>query len=570
MKLGPKYIPDNPHLAHKRMKNEIDVVMRKVNKISGEHGWTIPSQRCEFFKASLTNILTSCHDRYPSSDHLKIIKNLERKFEATKTIIRKTDKSKVFHLGTTDDHILKARTYMTRTDAYQDLEGINPLDSLVKRANEFLYALWVNKHITQKHYENLKIQREEAELAHLYFLPKAHKPQTPLRPIVAGMKSPTIGISKWLDGLLRPLFNQLACDTAIENGTQLIKSVERWSDNYLTPSTTFISMDVTDLYTMIPQEGGVIAIKRLLEEHNLKQIDGIKKEIVLALTRFVITNNYFYFDGSYYKQIRGGAMGSPLTLTIANTYMYFVERPIAKWAHRTFSLYYRYIDDLFIMSNISEEILEGLVKFWNRLDKNIVFSESIGKNVQYLDVNFENRGGELISKVYHKPSHELYFLPFSSIHAQHIKRNIPFGALVRAMRYSSSYDDYKLEEAHICMSLLLNRYPLNFILKQFERVSQVFHCAVPTQENFLRIRRTFLNNTRNEIIQKKIDFEVNIMCHFSFCKGMSDFATSFHKLWNECFSDTPIGSRKPIVGSRRLDNLLDYLVHKKPNKLFLK
>ncbi|CAF5100970.1 unnamed protein product, partial [Rotaria sp. Silwood1] len=119
-------------------------------------------------------------------------------------------------------------------------------------------------------------------------------------------------------------------------------------------------MDVTDLYTMIPQEGGVTAIKRLIEASGLKQIDGVKKEIILALTRFVMTNNYFYLDGSYYKQIRGGAMGSPLTLTIANAYMYFVERPISKWANRTCSLYYRYIDDLFIVSNVHADILKGL------------------------------------------------------------------------------------------------------------------------------------------------------------------------------------------------------------------
>ncbi|CAF0803632.1 unnamed protein product [Adineta steineri] len=167
-------------------------------------------------------------------------------------------------------------------------------------------------------------------------------------------------------------------------------------------------MDVTDLYTMIPQEGGVTAIKRLMETSNLKQIDGVKKEIILALTRFVMTNNYFYFDGSYYKQIRGGAMGSPLTLTIANTYMYFVERPVFKWAHRTCSLYFRYIDDLFIM-----------------LDSNIELSESIGITAEYLDVKLENRGGVLITEVFHKPSHEPYSLPFTSTHAQHIKKNIP-------------------------------------------------------------------------------------------------------------------------------------------------
>jgi hypothetical protein len=108
-------------------------------------------------------------------------------------------------------------------------------------------------------------------------------------------------------------------------------------------------MDVTNLYTMIPQEGGVTAIKRLIEATGL-------------------------------KQIRDEAMGSPLTLTIANAYMYFVERPISKWATRTCSLYYRYIDDLFIMSNVHADILKGLVRFWNRLDSNIEFSETIGQS----------------------------------------------------------------------------------------------------------------------------------------------------------------------------------------------
>ena len=95
-------------------------------------------------------------------------------------------------------------------------------------------------------------------------------------------------------------------------------------------------------------------------------------------------------------------MGSPLTLTIANAYMYFVERPISKWAIRTNSLYYRYIDDLFIMSNVYVDTLKGLVNYWNKLDININLSASIGHIAEYLDLKIENRGGSLISEVFHK------------------------------------------------------------------------------------------------------------------------------------------------------------------------
>ncbi|CAF3386837.1 unnamed protein product [Rotaria socialis] len=543
--------------------------MKKINRRFVEHGWVLPNQRLQIFKDSLEKILTDCHDRHPPSEELKQLNTLRNKIDETKTIIRKTDKSKVFHLGKLDDYKEKARAYMNQTQAYQDLGTSNPLESLVNKTNDFLYGLWRNKHITQKQYERLKVEKEQTEIAHLYFLPKAHKPKTPLRPIMAGLKSPTIAISRWLDGLLRPLFNRLANETTILNGSQLVKQIEQWSAKYLTSTTSFITMDVTDLYTMIPQEGGIKAIRKLMETSNIKQIDGVKKEIILALARFVMTNNYFYLDGLYYKQIRGGAMGSPLTLTIANAYMYFVERPISKWAIRTNSLYYRYIDDLFIMSNVDVDTLKGLVNHWNKLDININLSASIGHTAEYLDLKIENRGGSLISEVFHKASHEPYFLPFTSVHAKHIKKNIPYAALVRAIRYSSSFDAFKREEAHIIVSLLLNKYPKDFILDQLKRVPQSFRCVVPTRRNYSDIRKTFLENSSKESKKARIDFEATIFCHFSFCKGMKDFSTLFHKLWDDCFSDTAITNITPIVGSKRLHNLHDYLVKKKPDRLML-
>ena len=42
---------------------------------------------------------TDCHDKHPPSIQLKEIKNLKNKLQMTQTVIRKTDKSKVFHLG---------------------------------------------------------------------------------------------------------------------------------------------------------------------------------------------------------------------------------------------------------------------------------------------------------------------------------------------------------------------------------------------------------------------------------------------------------------------------------------
>ncbi|CAF3888946.1 unnamed protein product [Adineta steineri] len=88
-------------------------------------------------------------------------------------------------------------------------------------------------------------------------------------------------------------------------------------------------------------------------------------------------------------------------------------------------------------------------KYVKRLDGNIELSESTGSTAEYLDVKLGNRRGVLITEVFHKPSHRPYSLPFTSTHAQRIKKNNPYVALTRAIRYSSNFDAYKREEVHI-------------------------------------------------------------------------------------------------------------------------
>jgi uncharacterized protein YjhX (UPF0386 family) len=77
LKLGPQYIPNNPHLAHIRMTNEIELVVKKINKIFVEHGWVLPQQRLQIFRVSLEKILIECQDRHPTSIKLKEINMLK-------------------------------------------------------------------------------------------------------------------------------------------------------------------------------------------------------------------------------------------------------------------------------------------------------------------------------------------------------------------------------------------------------------------------------------------------------------------------------------------------------------
>ncbi|CAF3517214.1 unnamed protein product, partial [Rotaria sp. Silwood2] len=305
---------------------------------------TIQSNQSQDINSSSTN-------NKKKKNYGRLVKRLKHKIRSANLILQKTDKSKVFHLGTRQHYEKKSNEYMEKTKAYECLGENDPLPNLIERTNKYLLDLRLAHWITQKQYEILCVKPTEAKLAHLYYLPKTNKPGTPLRPIVSGLKHPTIKISKYLDELLRPLFDKIALKTTVTSGFDAMKQLYEWSTYNLREETLLCTIDVVDLYTMIPQTEGVLAIKKMLDYLKLKQIGGLKVETIIRLSRFVIKNNYFSYEGQYYHQIRGGAMGSPLTLTIANCYMFFFERDIAKQITNGGGLYLRYIEDIFITVN---------------------------------------------------------------------------------------------------------------------------------------------------------------------------------------------------------------------------
>lgn len=50
---------------------------------------------------------------------------------------------------------------------------------------------------------------------------------------------------------------------------------------------------------MVPQIEGVLSLKKMLDELKLKQVGGLRTETIIRLSRFVMKNNYFFYDGQY-------------------------------------------------------------------------------------------------------------------------------------------------------------------------------------------------------------------------------------------------------------------------------
>ena len=135
----------------------------------------------------------------------------------------------------------------------------------------------------------------------------------------------------------------MARKTTYINGYDLIRALEKYaSEGRLLPTTLFFTFDVADLYTMIPRQGALEALMRFLVKHlHRGRIGTLSINDIMRMARLVLDTNYFAYKDKYYLQIRGGAMGSAFTMTLANIYMLEWEQSLVEHQQAYDELYGR-------------------------------------------------------------------------------------------------------------------------------------------------------------------------------------------------------------------------------------
>ena len=53
---------------------------------------------------------------------------------------------------------------------------------------------------------------------------------------------------------------------------------------------------------------------------------------IILLLEFCLKNTYFSFQGQFYEQVEGAAMGSPVSPIVANLYMEYLEQKALRTA----------------------------------------------------------------------------------------------------------------------------------------------------------------------------------------------------------------------------------------------
>ena len=156
----------------------------------------------------------------------------------------------------------------------------------------------------------------------LYGFPKIHKKNNPLRPIVSGRGSVTYKVAKELARILKPLTGNTIHH--VNNSSEFADDIKR---NRLDNGECIIFYDVSALFTSIPVKSAIQIIKNKLEQdRELHKITNMSTNNMLELLEFCLCNTYFLFQGQFYEQTKGAAMGSPASPVVANLYMQYFEQ----------------------------------------------------------------------------------------------------------------------------------------------------------------------------------------------------------------------------------------------------
>jgi len=242
------------------------------------------------------------------------LKNLKRNDNIT---IKKADKSAGIVILNTIDYETKIYTMLNDNNTYT-LTDIDDTTTVKTKADELLFTLYNQHYINKKQFTNLTdfIPRTPQ----FYGIPKIHKINNPLRPIVSQIDGPTSSISKYLDKLLTIAEAQIPF--LLQDTTAFLQLIDKHRN--IEPNTILVTLDVVSLYTNIPHVEGAKLVTEFYSETldkwpiSANTLRPISPERLEELILFVLQHTTFEFNGNYYTQNYGTTMGANFSVKFAN------------------------------------------------------------------------------------------------------------------------------------------------------------------------------------------------------------------------------------------------------------
>ena len=323
-----------------------------------------------------------------------------------------------------------------------------------KRSSTALKDCEHKGYITTK--QRMHLAHQFSSPPQIYGLPKVHKEGVPLRPIVAAIGSPSHLLVKELTRILSPLAGK--SPSHVRNSADFMQRIRQTS---LAETDIMISFDVVSLFTNVPVDEALLVIaERLQQDTTLEERTSIPIPNLCHLVELCLNSPYFQFGGSYFEQVKGAAMGSPLSPVVANIFMEALETRALETLPYKSKMWLRYVDDVFAIWPHGDDRLKTFYQYINGQNRSIQFTmerEAEGK-IAFLDVQLERCGASALTSVFRKKTHTYRYLNFNSHHPAKVFRGVVQCLRVRAEKVCGGGKRWQ-EIQHLRQVFMANGYP---------------------------------------------------------------------------------------------------------------
>ena len=348
-----------------------------------------------------------------------------------------------------------------------------------------------------------------------------------------------------MDHFIQPLVHKLP--SYLRDSTHLINILKglRLPDNAI-----LASLDVTSLYTNIPNTEGINATASYLFKYRLHTENPTNSSLCKLLDLVLSTNN-FRFDNKEYLQIGGTAMGTKLAPSFANLFMGHFEEKFVYSYHLQPFIWKRFIDDIFFVWTYGQTELDKFVAYLNNCHNTIKFTLEVScSKINFLDITISNDTDGLVStNLYCKPTDSHNYLLYSSEHPRHLLNGIPYSQFVRIKRLCSKPEDFRLNALMLITHFIRRGYPKHLVSGALEKADNL------NRDDLLN-KETLKKHTDQTNTQKFYC----VTTHNPQNPPLRQIITSNWDILGKTKTTRPLLDSEVIFGLRRNKNLSDHLV----------
>ncbi|KAH8149769.1 uncharacterized protein LAJ45_06400 [Morchella importuna] len=323
----------------------------------------------------------------------------------------------------------------------------------------------------QEH-EYLKRWKHDADVPRFHGIPKIHKEPWKIQPICPGHSWVTSPLAKWVQVQLKDTTKAIPWVAQSTRDVVDLLGLVNLPARGTVRNIYVCTGDVVAMYPNIPSNAADIVYTLLQEfpdylaEHLVNRRDLIHRAISIV-NKFSVME----FNGKFYPQKKGLAMGAACSPDVANLYAAKYEfdnqsKFLEKDVNGNGVLFYcRYIDD--ILSIIQADSLEQCRAILNKHNLGptlqvewAIMREGEGPS-PFLDLDIDILTGEtrVDFKLFRKPFNHFMRIPWESSHPITVKRAGFQGELTRIATCSSRKEFYKTAVAEYVELLTARGYP---------------------------------------------------------------------------------------------------------------